>query len=154
MTISLSESLSFWKKLPWIKSDVFGRVGHVGHRWYSWIFLAFFLLYFKSNRLFNVYCTYIFETAFHWKHCLSWIRPHFQMSLFGYQNKIRLCLTIFASLIFLDIVAFFDTLLSSIVSFQHFEEERPGVERENLTTQKRTENDRDKGGSQIIKMEI
>ena len=44
------------------------------------------------------------------------------MSLFGYQNKIRLCLTIFASLIFLDIVAFFDTLLSSIVSFQHFED--------------------------------
>ena len=65
------------------------------------------------------------------------------MSLFGYQNKIRLCLTIFASLIFLDIVAFFDSLLSPIVSFQHFEEERPGVERENLTIQKRTENDRD-----------
>ena len=62
------------------------------------------------------------------------------MSLLGYQSKIRLCLTIFASLIFLDIVAFFDTLLSSIVSFEHFEEERPGVERENLTTQKRTEN--------------
>ena len=65
------------------------------------------------------------------------------MSLLGYQNKIRLCLTIFASLIFLDIVAFFDTLLSSIVSFQHFEEERPGVERENLTTQRRTENEGD-----------
>ena len=65
------------------------------------------------------------------------------MSLLGYQNKIRLCLTIFASLIFLDIVAFFDTLLSSIVSFQHFEEERPGVERENLTAQKRTENEGD-----------
>ena len=65
------------------------------------------------------------------------------MSLLGYQNKIRLCLTIFASLIFLDIVAFFDTL-SSIVSVQHFNEERPGVERENLTTQRRTENEGDK----------
>ena len=65
------------------------------------------------------------------------------MSLLGYKNKIRLCLTIFASLIFLDIVAFFDTLLSSIVSFQHFEEERPGVGRLNLTSQKRTEKDGD-----------
>ena len=39
------------------------------------------------------------------------------MEAFSYQNKVRLCSAIFTALIFLDIIAFFDTL-SPILSFR------------------------------------
>ena len=41
----------------------------------------------------------------------------FQMEVYSFQNKVRLCCAIFTTLIFLDIVAFFDTL-GPIFSFR------------------------------------
>ena len=63
----------------------------------------------------------------------------FQMEAFSYQNKVRLCSAIFTALIFLDIIAFFDTL-SPILSFRKqqngssdLRELSHDIERENQT---------------------
>ena len=61
------------------------------------------------------------------------------MEAFSYQNKVRLCSAIFTALIFLDIIAFFDTL-SPILSFRKqqngssdLRELSHDIERENQT---------------------
>ena len=64
--------------------------------------------------------------------------------MFSYRNKVRLCCVIFIALIFLDIVAFFDTLGpifsfdqiqngSSVPLWPDLKEPCPGVERGNIS---------------------
>ena len=67
------------------------------------------------------------------------------MEAFSYQNKVRLCSAIFTALIFLDIIAFFDTL-SPILSFRKqqngssdLRELSHDIERENHTKSYKSE---------------
>ena len=66
------------------------------------------------------------------------------MERFSYQNKVRLCSAIFTTLIFLDIIAFFDTL-NPIFSFSKRQNgssmsvwQNHDVERENISSQNYT----------------
>ena len=66
------------------------------------------------------------------------------MERFSYQNKVRLCSAIFTALIFLDIIAFFDTL-NPIFSFSKRQKgssmsvwQNQDVKRENISSQNYT----------------
>ena len=74
----------------------------------------------------------------------------FQMEGFSYQNKVRLCSAIFTALIFLDIIAFFDTLNpilsfskrhkgSSMPVWQNHDIERENISRQNYTRSYKSE---------------